>query len=546
MLTKGDALRALGCVAAFAISIVMAGCAKQTITSGHHAWTTSGVMRWSDAEDVDNLNPLLSTETVVNDLSSFTMGYFFVFDDKGRPVPSLCLEVPTKENHLISADGRRLRFKLRHGVKWHDGAPFTSADVAFTVKTILDPKTNVLTRTGWDQIERVETPDDYTAVFVLKRPFAAFINRFFTPVGNPAILPKHLLQNVDVNKAQYNALPVGLGPFRYVRWARGSEVVMEAFPQWWGGKPKLKQVIFKIIPDANTALTQLRTHEIDAYVRIPNNKYQEAAQVPDTLSVNYDTASYGHIDFNVTNPILADRQVREALVRAIDVHLLWEKVDQRAGFLACTLVPHASWAYDAQAPCYPFDLKTAGDLLERAGWTMGSDGYRHKGTQILRFTIAGNTGNPGLDARVVLIQGWFKQIGVALDYRRYPTNQLFAAYAAGGIVATRHYDLASYAWALAPDPDISNLVACSRISPKGQNYMGYCNPEVDRLLDDALLHYERERRRSDYVRVQQLLAHDVPFIVLSQRTDHVTFNGDLKGLRPGPHMVFWNPQDLSI
>ncbi|MEO6913842.1 MAG: ABC transporter substrate-binding protein, partial [Candidatus Baltobacteraceae bacterium] len=132
---------ALGLVCA----LLLSACSSVNSTSGGlHPWTIPGTFRWADAEDVDNLNPLLSTETLVNDLSSFTMGYFFVFNDKGDPVPSLCLEVPTQQNHLISADGKTITFKLRHGVKWQDGAPFSSADVVFTVKTILDPRTNVL------------------------------------------------------------------------------------------------------------------------------------------------------------------------------------------------------------------------------------------------------------------------------------------------------------------------------------------------------------------------------------------------------------------
>lgn len=528
------------------MAILAAGCTTTGVKhTGRHGWTVPGTFRWADAEDIDNLNPLLSTETLVNDLSSFTMGYFFVFDDKLQPIPSLCLVVPSKENKLISADGRSLTFKLRHNVVWHDGAPFTSADVAFTVKTILDPKMNVLTREGFDLIERVDTPDKYTAIFRLKKPYAAFTNRFFTPVGNPAILPKHLLDGVEINHAKYNALPVGLGPFRYVRWSRSSEVVMEAFPRWWGGAPKLKRVVFKVIPDANTAMSQLHSHEIDAYVRVPNNIFQRVERIPGTRTLAYDTVSYGHVDFNLKNPALADLRVRQALAMAINVTELRDKVDHGSGFLACTPVSHLSWAYDAHAPCYPFDLKRASALLEAAGWKPGPDGIRTKNGRSLRFDFAGNTGNPGLDTRVVLIQNWFKQIGVGLDYFRYPTNKLFASYAGGGVVATRHYDLASYAWGLAPDPDNANIVACSRISPAGQNYMAYCNPAVDRALNDAAQHYGRSRRIRDYISVQEALAHDVPFIVLSQRTDRITINDDFTGLRPGGAMIFWAPQSIS-
>lgn len=541
-------MRRAVCVFAAILACVLSACSGSggaNRAGARHPWTIPGTFRWADGEDIDNLNPLLSTETLVNDLSAFTMGYFFVFDEKGRPVPSLCLQVPTKSNRLISPDGKSITFKLRHGVVWHDGKPFTSADVAFTVKTILDPNTNVLTRDGWDLIERVDTPDRYTAIFRLKKPYAAFINRYFTPVGNPAILPKHLLEGQDVNHAPYNSLPVGLGPFRYIRWSRANEVVMEAFPQWWGGRPKLHRVVFKVIPDTNTMTTALQTHEIDAFVRVPANVWEQVAKTPDTKTLGLDSTTYGHVDFNVTNPILADPQVRQALARAIDVKTIWAKVYHRAGYLACTPISHLNWAYDPNLHCYSFDLKAAGDQLERDGWILGADGLRHKNGQTLRFAFAGNTGNPGLDTMVLLVQDWFKKIGVGLEYFRYPTDKLFASYAGGGVVATRHYDIASYAWSLAPDPDLTNLIACSRISPKGQNYMGYCNPDVDAALEDALVNYDMARRKRDYVRVQEDLARDVPFIVLYQRTEHMTYNDDFHGIKPGPVMDFWNAQEIS-
>lgn len=535
------------CVFAAVLACVLTACSGGggAHRAAGHPWTIPGTLRWADGEDIDNLNPLLSTETLVNDLSAFTMGYFFVFDDTGKPVPSLCLEVPTKANHLISADGKSITFKLRHGVVWHDGQPFTSADVAFTVQTILDPKTNVLTRDGWDLIDRVDTPDPYTAIFRLKQPYAAFINRYFTPVGNPAILPRHILQRQDVNHAAYNSLPIGLGPFRYVRWTRANEVVMEAFPKWWGGRPKLQRVIFKIIPDANTMMTALQTHEIDAYVRVPTASYEQVEKIAATKTVAVDSTTYTHIDFNVTNPILADPKVRQALARAIDVKLLWAKVYHHSGYLACTPISHLNWAYDPHAQCYSFDPAAAARDLQADGWVMGSDGLRHKDGRTLHFAFAGNTGNPGLDTTVLLIQQWFKRIGAGVEYFRYPTDKLFASYAAGGIVATRHYDISSYAWSLPPDPDLTNLIACSRISPKGQNYMGYCNPDVDTALSDALTNYDQGRRKLDYVIVQENLARDVPFIVLLQRTDHMTYNDDFRGLKPGPVMTFWNPAQIS-
>lgn len=535
-------------IAILAAAGVLAGCSH--IGAGgagsKHAWTIPGEFRWADGEDVDNLNPLLSTETLVNDLSAFTMGYFFKFDDRDRPVPDLCLEVPTQANHLISADGKTMIFRLRHGVVWHDGAPFTSADVAFTIKLILDPKTNVLTRDGWDRIASVETPDAYTVRLHLKKPYAPFIDRFFTPVGNPAILPQHLLAGKDINKAAYNALPVGLGPFRYVRWSRGNEVVMERFDRWWGGKPKLGRVVFKVVPDSNTVASELRTHEIDAFVRVPASQWVDVAAIADTKTVRHPLNAYGHLDFNLRNPILADVRVRRALVYAFDKVTIWRKVYRENGWVDWTPLARSSWAYDARAPRYAYNLQRAAALLDSAGWRMGPDGVRHSGQTALRLTLAGTVGNPGLDATVLVMQSAYKQIGVALDYKRYQTNQMFASYAAGGIVANRKYDLAIYAWSLAPDPSLKNLIACSSISPNGQNYMAYCNPRVDELLAQADGRYDRASRKRTLIEVQELLGRDVPFTVVTLRAGNVTYNDDLRGFNPGPSMDFWNPQDLSI
>jgi peptide/nickel transport system substrate-binding protein len=512
-----------------------------------HPWTIPGTLRWADGEDLDNLNPLLSTQTLVNDLSAFTMGYFFVFDDRNRPVPSLCLRVPTQANGDISLDGRRLTFHLRHGVIWHDGAPFTSADVAFTVEKILDPKTNVLTHRGWEEIERVDTPDAYTVVFHLKHPYAPFLNVFFTPLGNPAILPKHLLASVaDINHAPYNGLPIGLGPFKYVRWDRGSEVVMEAFDRWWGGKPKLRRVIFKVVPDTNTDLSQLRSHELDAWIRVPNQQAPQVVGLPGIDVTAYDTTSFGHFDFNVTSPPLADSRVRRALVYGADLDTMWRKVDHRIGRREWTPISHLSWAYDPHVARYPFNLAKAAVLLDQAGWRLGADGLRHKGDLTLRLRLAGNVGNPGLDARVLILQGDYKKLGVALEYFRYPTNTLFSSYAAGGVVATRKYDMASYAWSLAPEPDLQNLYTCAKISPKGQNYLGYCNHVFDAFVADSLTSYDRARRKADLIAAQEILGQDTPFMVISQRVDRIAYNADLRGVRPGPSMIFWNVATWSM
>jgi len=533
-------VRAFARGAAFLASVVLlAACLRAAPSGTRHPWTTQAELRWTEAEDIDNLNPLLTTEILVTDLSAMTQGYLVRPDASGTLVPSLALTVPTQANHLISRDGKTIVYKLRHGAVWHDGRAFTSADVAFSVATILDPRFNVANRIGFDDIARVDTPDPYSVIVHLKEPYSPFVSLFLTPHVGSGILPVHLLRGHDLNHATYNALPLGLGPFRYVKWSRGSEVELAAFDRWWGGRPKLRRILYRVIPDATAAVNQLRTHELDGFARIPNEEYPSAKAVPGTRTLDFPTTSFDHIDFNVQNPVLADRRVREALAHAIDRKTILEKIDRGSGVITCSPVPTASWAYAARTPCIAFDLAAANRLLDAAGWKMGRGGVREKAGRALRLTLVSTVGNLTRLEAAVLIQSAFAKIGVDLAYRRYPANQLFAH--PDGILASGKFDLALYQWFWGVDPDLSDLYSCAAVSPRGQNEARYCNPQVDRLLHDAIVHYDHARRRADYVRVQEILAHDLPSIVLSGVVGHFTINSDFQNVNPGPTLILTTP-----
>ncbi len=318
---------------------------------------------------------------------------------------------------------------------------------------------------------------------------------------------------------------------------------MRAFDGWWGGRPKLRSIVYKIIPDASTAINQLYTHELSAFGRIPNEQYLAARGTPQTRTLDFATTAYEHIDFNMDSPLLQDRRVREALAHAVDVRTIVEKVDHGSGVITCTPVPISSWAYNARTPCHDYDLAQARRLLEEAGWQLRSDGVRYKDGQPLRLTLASTVGNLSRDETAIIIQSAFRRIGVTLQYIRYQANQLFGN--GTGILYTGKYDLGMYAWFWGQDPDLSNLYSCATRPPHGQNYSRYCNPQVDALLNDALAHYDHARRRADYVRIQQLIANDVAGVVLFQRLDHLTADTRFANLDPGPIQLFTRPAAIS-
>jgi len=524
-------------------AIVLGGCTLAAKSGGRHAWTEPGVLRFTEGQEVDTLNPVLSTQAVVGDLSALTQGYFFLFGQRDELVPSLALRVPTQANHLISRDGKTITYELRHGVVWQDGAPFTSADVAFSVKTILDPNVNTSSTVGYVDIAKLETPGPYTVVLHLKEPNSSLVVRFLTDGGGSGILPKHLLEGQTINGNPFNAKPVGLGPFKYVRWSRGSEIEMVAFDGWWGGRPKLRKIVYKIVPDGNTALSQLRTHELDVFGRYFNAQYPQATSIANTRTFNVDSTGYEHIDFNLRNPDLADVRVRRALAHAIDIPTIIAKVNYGQGTRSCSPVPAFSWEYDAGARCYPYDLRAAARLLDAAGWKLGADGWRRKNGRALDLTLVATAGNITRDQTAELIVTSFRQIGVQLEYRRIQANQLFAHRT--GILQTGKYDLGLYSWYWNPEPDFRVIYGCREWSPHGQNNQHYCNRRFDALIADANEHYDRARRRADYVAAQRILGDDVPTVTLYDQRVHMTADDDFKHLDLGPNLLFTNPGQIS-
>ncbi|MDB5092128.1 MAG: appA 2, partial [Candidatus Eremiobacteraeota bacterium] len=284
---------------------IVSGCASQQIgaapSDGRHPWTTPHVLRYATGEDIVGLNPHLNQQLTLSFMSSLTMAWLVRYDRHNRPVPELALAVPTRANGGVAADGKTITYRLRRDAKWSDGVPFTSADVKFSTDVVRNPANNEGTHQGFDLIDRVDTPDPYTVVFHLLRPYSGFYVNFFSSGGaNPCILPKHLLGSLaSINEAPYNALPVGIGPFKYVAWKRADSVEMVPDPLYFGRKPKLQRIIFKIIPDRNTMLTQLSTHEIDLWPALPAAFSDRVRTLPQVHVVRQGSYLYNHFDFEL-------------------------------------------------------------------------------------------------------------------------------------------------------------------------------------------------------------------------------------------------------
>ena len=496
-----------------------------------NAYTIPHELRIGDTQDFDNLNPHLSTALILGNLNQLTMAYLVRYDHHNQPMPELATEVPTEENGGVSKDGLTITWHLRKGVKWSDGQPFDGDDVVFSTNAVNNLANNEVGRDGWDLITKIDEPDKYTVVFHLKKPYSGYLPSFFASAGaNPCVLPKHILGNLpNINTAPYNSKPIGIGPFRYVEWIRGDHITLEANPYYWRGQPKIKKIVYKIIPDRNTLLTQLQTGEVDLWAYMPPAYVPRMQALPNTASFRGPSYLYAHVTFNTAHPALKEKAVRQALRLATDRKLLRDKINHGIGILQESSVTPASPFYSPVASI-PYDVTKANALLDAAGWKRGPDGVRAKGGVKLNLDYAAPTGNQDNDSRIEQIRTMWQKIGVTFTAKHYNTGLFFQV--TGGIVYGGKFDATNFSWQMTPDGDLNPENSCALFPPKGQNISRFCDPALEPLLQQEKAAYAIAKRKAVIAKAQPLIIEDAAYEVLYILEDVHGYNKDLKNWQP--------------
>lgn len=490
------------------------------------------------------------------DVSMFIFSYAIRYDGKGNPVPDALREVPSLTNGDVSKDGLTLKYKLRPNITWQDGKPLTCEDLKFTWRYVMNPKTNVAITDGYRDIGSIDCGDEHVAVIHMKRLYAPFLEQLWGVNSSTPILPEHILAPFVAagtqNSAPFNAMPIGSGPFRVIQWERGTVVRMAANPDYYLGKPKLNEVDLYSEPDENTLETQVQTHAIDVLARgtaINWPRYQALAASPNSglQAITVDSYAYDHIDFNLHNPILADVDVRRALIYATNRPEIIAKIMHGEDTPSDSPEhPALSWGYTANTTHYPFDPAKARAMLDADGWRVGADGVRLKAGRRLEFNLSSATEGTLDKAIQAVVQREWHDVGVQADVKNYPAAQFFAN-GPDSVLLGGHYDVAIYAWSNAADPDLNPLYSADNLAPRGQNSLFWVNRAATKALGDALSTIDQSRRKADYVIFQQQLALDVPTIVIGFRKMPYIYNTDLQGFDPSPVISpFWNSWEYSI
>lgn len=518
--------------------ILVSGCSSKSIPLPKKLeMNPGGQLVYGSLQEPNTLNPYLSDFLATAEVSSLIFSGLVVTNDKGEWVPDLAVEVPTLQNGGVSQDGLTVKYKLRPGVVWHDGIAFTAEDVRFTWQTIMNSKVNVVSRDGYDKILSIETPDQNTVIVRFKEYYAPYLSLF------SSILPKHVLQSSgDINKDSFNRAPIGTGPFKFKEWRLAEAVVLEANTAYYRGKPNLDQIIYKVVPDNNIMLTQLKSGEIDVFTNIPFSQVDQVKGIEGVKVITTPNMIWEHLDFNLDNQLFQDVRVRQAIALGIDKQAIITNVFKNAASPAMGDQSPLSWGYNPTAKPILRDVDAARSMLLQAGWKQGTDGIFAKDGRKLAFSLNVPSGLKTREIVAQTISQQLKEVGIQVDVVVVDTKKFF-----GEVLKNRGFDTAMYAWVAGVDPNNLALWHSKKIPSRanqyeGQNYSGWRNSEVDTLVEQGARTVNIESRKQIYFRIQDLITQECPVVPLYFRTniDVIKNNVENYHSNPTPAGNLWN------
>jgi peptide/nickel transport system substrate-binding protein len=489
-----------------------------------------------------SLNPALENGTSSTQWSMLVFSYLVKYDDRGRMVPDVATDIPTLDNGGISSDGKTIVYRIRKGIRFADGVELTAADCAWSIEAINNPDNNVQSRFAYDDVERAEAPTPTRLVLHLKRPFPPLIAVVGAPQGFP-ILPKHVLARFpNFNHLDFNAAPFGSGPYVVVRWLRGDRVELRANPHYWRGPVGIARMTIRFVPNPQTALNLLQTHEVDGYFDEQDYaNYPLLLGIPGYRVTATQQNAVGAIIFNTQDPLTADPRVRRALAEAIDIPNLIAKAYRGALHSRHAGAGLFLWSFDPHAyPDIPYDAPGARRILDEAGWRAGPGGIRSKNGRRLDLLLIIQAATPG-DATVAdnIVQ-YERAVGVEVTLKQFDITQFVAPASENGPVYGGKFQMALYSFENGDDPDTTDQFACANVPPHGYNKSRLCDPRVDAGLKRGLETYDRAKRAAAYRSLQAVLYHELPIALIYRRSQVNAFSNRLRGQTTSLSGAFWN------
>ena len=533
------AARVAAALALAGACVLVTACGRDVEGKGEEASAGGGAPAHGDTfiqasiGDISGLIPSLTSDASSNEIGGL------IYDGLVRQDKDLNMVGAMAESWTFSKDCLELTFKLRRDVKWQDGQPFTAADVLFTYRTMINPKTPAPFKEGYLQVKDVETPDPYTVRVTYARPYARAIETWADYV-----LPKHLLEpyvaDGKLRESPQNRHPIGTGPYRFQEWRTGEKVVLVASQTYYDGRPYIGRVVYRVIPSQATIFLELKAKAVDYVRTLTAFQYTRQTDYPAFRKAfnkfKYPSAYYTFLGFNLKDPRFADRRVRRAFAHAINKPELIEGVVLGLAREANGPIRPGTWAFTDDVPRYQYDPEKARQLLAEAGWKdQDGDGIVDKDGRPFRFTLLTNQGNDERKKVAEIIQQRLHDVGVKVEIQVIEWAAFIKEY-----VKPRRFDAVILGLGTGVDPDQYVVWHSSQTGPDQMNRTGYANPEVDRLLEQGRSSCERKDRVQYYHRIQEILAEDLPMLFLYFKDELPVVSSRVHGIKVAPAGILYN------
>jgi peptide/nickel transport system substrate-binding protein len=523
-LTRRELLLATTAAALAACSpgIPTSSAAPSSGASASSAPVRGGVVRLPIFNEPLPFNTVLTHEGAATTVMSVLFSQLTRIDPQSkRPVADLAT------NFEVSTDGLSWVFQLNNKAKWHDGQAVTADDVIFTFAEVAKASNASPLRGQFANIKQVEKVDTNTVRFVLSAPLMSF--PVLLAVSNSfGMLPKHVLEGKDLTKATEfnNQRPIGSGPFKMTSVVGGSHVELTANEDFYRGRPNIDSVVFRIVPDANVRVAQLKSGEL--HWDIIDSASMPAVQSDRNLKVmEIPTVESNFFQINYRLELFKDKRLRQALIYALDRQaMMTAAAGGRGQLMAGTIPPAVTFWHNADLKPYPFDAAKAKSLLAEAGWTPGSDGILTKGGQKLSFKFTFDSTGEFKKQLSVLAQQYWKAIGVQADLQEID-RAVYSKELMEGTFGVTMTNRRTPQW----DPDVQNRFY---VTNGGSNFGKYSNPKVDELLIAAAKEVSVDKRKALYREYDQVIFDDAHVIHGYFPNELSVNNVKLKGLPEVP------------
>lgn len=483
------------------------------------------------SQEPKSFNPLMPGVEVDEVVWTSIFSTLWMAAPDGSLVPDLALEVPSEENGGITEGGLAWTIKLREGVVWHDGAPFTAEDVKYSLELIMSPGFKSRTRVGHDLVRDIVVKGPYEISWRMERAFAPYLAQ----LANTQVVPKHILSKADdPNTAAFNGSPIGTGPFRWSERRPGDSITFVANERYHGDGPYLEGVVLKYIPDMTALYAQFRTGQVDfvPISGIPANYYEEATKLSGRKVAVAPSGNIEVIMPNLEHPAFTEKAVRQALYASMNKEAIVDALYYGVPKPTESYSPRESWAFNPNLPKHEYNIEKANKILDEAGWKRGGRGIREKNGKRLEFALSTTTGNALREqCQQLMMQDW-QQIGVSIKINNMPGAVIW-----GDFYVRSQFEclLVGTAFRTGVDPDPAPRFASDAIPVKGGsggNYMQWVNAEADKLMKEGQATFNQGRRKEIYYKVQEIVREELPILPIFQYAPLEGIKDGLIGYRP--------------